>query len=183
ERFRIVSQPHPLLGQTAPDFTLADHLDRPTRLTGLTARGPVFVVFYLGYSCNACIHHLVELSADVERFADLGSSIVAISADPAEQTRQRFEEYGPLPFPVLSDPAHAVAWQFEAMQAETAATADGAVGQPERPLHAALLIDRAGVVRWAYRGETPFRDTQAIFAELADLERCSPRPSPETIGP
>ena len=37
------------------------------------------LVFYLGYFCNACVHSLVELDADRDRFATLGATIVASS--------------------------------------------------------------------------------------------------------
>jgi peroxiredoxin len=166
-----------LLSRAAPDFTLCDHLGRPWNLGEQLAQGPVVVVFYLGYSCNACVHHLCELSADVERFGDLGAQVVAISADPPELTRQRFDAYGALGFTVLSDPDHAVARQFGTLRPAAASQA-GAESGPEQVLHGTFIVDRQGDVRWANCGEVPFRSDMALLYQLARLDGQPPRPEP-----
>ncbi|HEX4141994.1 MAG TPA: redoxin domain-containing protein [Pirellulales bacterium] len=171
---RVATQNHSLLGQAAPDFTLRDHRGESWNLGQQLTHGLVVVVFYLGYSCNACVHHLCELSADVERFGQLGARIVAISADPPELTRQRFDSYGALVFAVLSDPDHAVARQFAALRLADASPA-GDEPAPDEPLHATFIIDRRGEVRWATRGDVPFRDSMALLYELAWLDRSSPQ--------
>jgi peroxiredoxin len=174
---RVETQPHPLLGHAAPDFTLCDHLGQPWRLGEQLAKGPVVVVFYLGYSCNACVHHLCELSADVERFRELGAQVVAISADPPELTQRRFDAYGALGFAVLSDPDHTVARQFGALRPADASQGAEESG-PEQPLHGTFIIDRRGNLCWANRGETPLRCNLALLYETARLDGEPPLSEP-----
>ena len=74
-----------------------------------------------GYSCNACVHNLCELNADLDRFRSFKAEVVAISGDPSEVTRQRFNQFGSFGFTVLSDPDHTVAArQYGTCQAELA---------------------------------------------------------------
>ena len=155
------------------DFTLSDHLGRPWHLAEHLARGPVVLVFYLGYSCNACVHNLCELNADLNRIRSFDAEVVAISGDLPEVTRERFNQFGSFGFTVLSDPDHAVARQYGTCQAEGSPQSD-----PEAPrlLHGTFILDRRGLVRWADCGELPFRDDMALLFELKHLadERSSP---------
>jgi peroxiredoxin len=159
---RIATQSHPLLGQSAPDFALNDVNNRLWRLKDRLSNGPVVLVFYLGYYCNACAHDLFELNADLERFHTVGAEVIAVSGDSPDITRQRFEEYGAFNFPVLSDPGHAVARAYGTYEPATTA-------KPERVLHGTFLIGRDGRVRWANRGDTPFRGNMALLIEIAQL--------------
>ena len=157
---RVATQAHPLLGRAAPDFTLSDHYGRPWNLRGRLERGPVVVVFYLTYGCSLCVHHLVELSADVGRYRSLGAEVVAVSADPPELTRARFEKYGAFDFPVLSDPGHAVAERYATFR-------PAGPTEPEELSHGTIVVGRGGTVRWANRGDTPFRNNLATLREVA----------------
>jgi peroxiredoxin len=159
-KFRVETQPHALLGRVAPDITLKDHRGRQWSLKGRLERGPVVLVFYLGYSCAACVHELFELNADLERFRRLGAEVVAVSGDSPELTRQRFEKYGAFGFAVLTDPAHDVARAYGAVR-----PADGS--QPEELLHGTFLVDRTGLVRWVHCGDSPFCNNKALLYELA----------------
>ena len=161
--FRVETQSHPLVDHAAPDFTLDDHRGQPWTLHRQLNQGPVVLVFYLGYYCNACVHHLFELNADLDRFRSLGAEVVAISADASELTRVQFERYGAFSFPVLSDPDHAVARSFGVFQTAT-------VTEPEALLHGTFLIVRNRRVHWSQCGDTPFRNSKALLYELARLE-------------
>src|SRR5262245_5215575 len=55
EQVHFDSQPHPLLGKAAPEFTRSDADGHPWALKEATKKGPVVVVFYLGYYCNHCV--------------------------------------------------------------------------------------------------------------------------------
>jgi peroxiredoxin len=128
-------------------------------------------VFYLGYACNACVHDLFELNADVERFRSLGAEVVAVSGDAPDLTRRRYEEFGAFAFPVLSDPGHAVARSYG-----TSRPAKGS--GPGELVHGTFLTRRDGRVHWAHRGDTPFRNNKALLYELARLEDRLPQPGP-----
>jgi peroxiredoxin len=158
------TQTHPLLDRPAPDFTLSDHRGQLWTLSQHLAQGPVVVVFYYGYRCTACVHDLFELNADLERFRRLGAQAVAISADPSEYTKSRFEQYGGFGFPVLCDPGHAVAQCYGTFRPQ-------AGSQPEELLHGTFVVGRDGKVHWANSGDAPFRNNKALLYALARLDK------------
>ena len=166
--FRVETQRHPLVGQLAPEFTLDDELGRPFSLRNQITRGPVVLVFYLGYYCNACVHDLFELNADLERLHSLGAEVIAVSGDEPSATRQKFAEFGAFGFHVLSDPAHRVARVYGVYRA-----AQGS--EPEKLLHGTFVIGRDGRVDWACSGDAPFRDNMALAYEIARLENKLPQ--------
>jgi peroxiredoxin len=161
--FRVETQRHPLVGQLAPEFVLDDELGRPFSLRNQITRGPVVLVFYLGNYCNACVHDLFELNADLERFHSLGAEVVAVSGDEPSATREKFAEFGALGFRVLSDPAHRVARVYGVYR-----PAQGP--EPEKLLHGTFVIGHDGRVDWVCYGDAPFRDNMALAYELARLE-------------
>jgi peroxiredoxin len=176
---RVESQPHPLLGQSGGDFALLDVGNRPWHLGEHLARGPVVLVFYLGYSCNACVHNLCELNADLARFASFDAQVVAISGDPPELTRERFSQFGSFGFTVLSDPDHAVARQYGTYRAKGSFESDPGASEL---VHGTFVLDREGIVRWANCGELPFRDDMALLYEAMQLADEHPsQPTAEAV--
>ena len=166
--FRVETRGHPLLDRAAADCTLPDHRGRPWCLHEQVNRGPVVLVFYLGYGCTACVHHLFELTADLEHFHSLGAEVVAISGDSPGLTQERFREYGAFRFPVLSDPAHVVAQSYGTFRAARGS-------KSEELLHGTFLIGRDGRVHWVSYGDAPFRNNKALLYELARLENKLPQ--------
>ncbi|MDA1232836.1 MAG: peroxiredoxin family protein, partial [Planctomycetota bacterium] len=106
------SQEHPLLNQTAPDFSLPDDAGRLQSLSQLAKNRPVVIVFYLGYGCSHCVAQLIAIDRDLHYFRELDADVVAISADESTHTAERFQVYGRFHFPVLADIDNAVgrAW-------------------------------------------------------------------------
>jgi len=154
------TQQHPLLGKVAPDFDLSDDQGNRTSLRGTLKDAPVVVVFYYGYHCNHCVGQLFGLNEDLNRFQELGTQVVAISADPPELTAKRYAEYGRFDFPVLSDPDNAVALAYGVYQPE-------AEGKPENKLHGTFVIDSDGTVLWCNTGTQPFLDNQTLLTVIA----------------
>ena len=76
------TQPHPLLGQPATDFTLEDDQSNVVNLRRLRQQGPVVLIFYYGYSCNNCVAQLFGMDEDLALFRELGAQVIAVSADP-----------------------------------------------------------------------------------------------------
>lgn len=154
------SQPHPLLGKAAPDFELSDDKGVRISLRGTLKDAPVVLVFYYGYHCNHCVGQLFGLNEDLRRFVELGTQVVAISADPPELTAERFEEYGRFDFPVLADTENRVAESYGVFQAE-------AEGKPEIKLHGTFVIDSDGTVLWCNTGNKPFLDNKTLLTVIA----------------
>lgn len=154
------SQPHALLGKTAPDFELPDDGGGLVSLKALLNEGPVVLVFYYGYHCNHCVGQLFGLNEDLPRFVELGTRVVAISGDPVDLTAKRFAEYGRFYFPVLSDKDNRVAQQYGVFRPE-------ADGQPELLLHGTFVINSDGTVLWANTGNKPFLDNKSLLTIIA----------------
>lgn len=158
---RAASQSHPLIGKTAPDFELVNSNDESVRLSPLTDKGPVVLVFYYGYNCSHCVAQLFALQKDLELFEELDAQVVAISADTPEFTREQFAEYGGFTFPVLSDADYAVSedWSVYVRPSDT---------ELEDLVHGTFVIDGNGTVVFANRGYQPFLDNKSLLHWIAN---------------
>lgn len=165
--FFVETAAHPLLGKKAPSFSLPNHRTDPVALNGLLKRGPVVLVFYLGYTCDHCVAQLFGLNEDLKYFDELGVTVVAVSPDSPDKTTERFKRYGAFQFPVLADYKNRVAAQFGVYQPETAS-------EQEMLFHATFVIDANGIVRWAKLGETPFYHNPTLLREIAKLKGAAP---------
>jgi peroxiredoxin len=153
----IPSHHHPLLGLQAPDFELADSEGNTWNLSELRTGAPVVLIFYYGFHCNHCVRQLFDVNRDLPLFRELGARVVAISADPAELTRQRYRQYGSFAFPVLSDPGNKVAHAYQVFRADLLR-------------HGTFVIGRDGTVQWVNVGDAPFRRNSALLYQLAKIE-------------
>jgi peroxiredoxin Q/BCP len=169
------TEEHPLIGQSAPDFTLVNTEDESVSLASFNREGPVVLVFYYGYSCSHCVAQLFALQKDLEYFHQLGAEIVAVSADSPEHTRERYAEYGSFTFPVLSDPEYAVSEEWGVYVRPTDE-------QQEDLLHGTFVIDRDGTVIFANCGYQPFLDNQSLLHWLADQNSETSRTADASSG-
>ena len=158
----VQTQPHSLLGRSAPDFELTDHVKKPLRLSERWQSGPVVLVFYYGYHCNHCVSQLFALHDDIEKFHELGAEVIAVSADPSSWTNERFKEYGPFAFPVLADPGNKIAQVYGVYRPASGKT-------PEDLQHGTFVVGRDGLVHWAQFGNEPFTGNRTLLFELARL--------------
>jgi peroxiredoxin Q/BCP len=156
------SENHPLIGKQAPDFTLKNHLGETVTLSELNRNGPVIVIFYYGYWCDHCVAQLFGVHEDIARFRELDAQVVAVSADPPEVTKERFDQYGAFAFPTVSDPDNQVAAKYGCSIAENDGTS--------QTLHGTFVIGRDGNVHWVNTGHQPFLGNPTLLYELARLE-------------
>ncbi|MFO0938283.1 MAG: peroxiredoxin family protein [Gemmataceae bacterium] len=169
---RVPSEPHALLGQPAPAFSLEDVDGIPVSLESLLMNGPVVVVFYYGYSCNHCVAQLFGLNDDLKYFRELGATVVAIGPDTSELTRTKYAKYGAFGFPVLSDEKRVVASRFGVYRPK-------AESKPSWEAHGTFVVDRKGTIQSVNTGDEPFTQNVTLLAELAKLEGRTPAPNPE----
>lgn len=160
----VPTQSSDLLLQSAPDFTLPDTQGKEWSLAAQLKEGPVVLVFYYGYHCNHCVSQLFALDKDLAKFRELGVQVVAISADQAALTRDRFKQYGAFQYPVLSDPSNKVATQYGAYLPNPVPGKEGDL------LHGTFVIGRQGKIAWINRGDEPFTENQTLLREAARLE-------------
>ncbi|MEI7685434.1 MAG: redoxin domain-containing protein [Planctomycetota bacterium] len=158
----VKTQAHPLLDHAAPDFDLVDSGKIAWKLTEARKTGPVVLIFYYGYHCNHCVGQLFAINNDLPLFKEMGATVVAVSADPPELTRERFKKYGAFAFPVVTDPGNKTAAAYGSVQPVK--------GKDDDVLHGTFIIDRQGIVRWANVGDEPFTDNRTLLRELAKLK-------------
>ena len=99
------------VGDTAPEFELADQHGQRVSLTTLLADGPLVLFFYPKAMTTGCTKescHFRDLAAE---FAQVGATRVGISADKVDKQAE-FDEKHDLGYPLLSDPDRKVASQF-----------------------------------------------------------------------
>ena len=99
------------VGDTAPEFELADQHGQRVSLDALLADGPIVLFFYPKAMTTGCTKescHFRDLAAE---FAQVGATRVGISADGVDKQAQFDDKHG-LGYPLLSDPDRKVASQF-----------------------------------------------------------------------
>ena len=101
------------VGDTAPDFELADDTGTRRTLSGLLADGPVVLFFYPLASSGGCTQESCHFRDLASEFAAVGAQRVGISADSVER-QHTFSTANSFDYPLLSDPDGAVAKQFGA---------------------------------------------------------------------
>ncbi len=161
---QIPTQEHPLVGRRAPAIVLADTSGKTWDLGAEVSDKPAVIVFYLGFTCMACVTHLVELDAAMSQFRDRRARVHAISGDAPEFSRERLRKFGGIEIPLLSDRDHSVSTRYGVWRP----IADGNPDDGDA-LHGTFIVDRKGVVRWAHVGNRPFTDIEALLTELDRL--------------
>jgi peroxiredoxin len=91
------------VGTSAPDFTGETYRGNALTLSDLYNNGPVVLVFYRGAWCPYCNVHLRAFQNNIEKFRDLGASIVAVSVDKPQYATKTVSDEA-LDFEVISDP-------------------------------------------------------------------------------
>ena len=100
------------------------------------------------------------MAADYQKLKSAGAEVVAISVDGTEKS-SKLADTLKVPFPMLSDPRHKVIDTYGLLDPG---------GEISRA--AVFILDRKGVVRWAYVADDykvrPLDET--LLAELARIE-------------
>jgi peroxiredoxin Q/BCP len=154
------SQPHSLLGRSAPEIALANDIGQTHRWDTRSDQESTLVIFYYGYKCVHCVAQLFALNEDIALFEELGVRVVAISDDPPEHIAAQLKKHGRFDFPLLSDPGNRVAQAYGVYQPPSD-------GRPELRQHGTFLIGRDGRVFWVDVGQEPFLDTRSLLIQLA----------------
>ncbi|MFB8176664.1 peroxiredoxin-like family protein [Streptomyces sp. NPDC055966] len=148
-------------GADAPRFTLPSATGRAVALDELLAAGPVVLTFYRGAWCPYCNLALRALQRYHDAIAARGARLVAVSPQIPDESLTLTEKHE-LAFDVLSDLGSDTAARYGLafdLTDELAAVYDAfgfdlqqVNGGHARtlPLPATYVIDRDGVVRWAF---------------------------------
>ena len=99
------------VGDTAPEFELADQHGQRVSLSTLLADGPIVLFFYPRAMTKGCTVESCYFRDLAAEFAEVGASRVGISSDDVDR-QAKFDDKHGLGYPLLSDPQRKVAAQF-----------------------------------------------------------------------
>ncbi len=144
-------------GDVAPEFTLAgtDGTEAGRRDYSLRDyRGQaVALVFYPADGSPVCTQQLTTYTRDIDRFAQVGAQVLAISPQSVAEHERFAAGSGGFAFPLLADEEKVVAERYGIL---------GPLGFYRRSV---FVVDPAGVVRYAHRSTAglTFRPTSEII--------------------
>jgi peroxiredoxin len=90
------------MGEIFPDFILPDSSGHLWRLATALEKGPVVLAFHRGYWCDFCHLNMRALAEINPKIKALGSQIIAISPQNAENAAKLARDAG-ADFPILCD--------------------------------------------------------------------------------
>ena len=150
------------VGESAPAFEVAgtDGTDAGRRLYTLDeyAGQPLVLVFYPADHSPVCTVQLQTYSHDIGEFADVGAQVLALSPQSIEE-HEGFLAAHDFAFPLLADEDKVVGDAYGIL---------GPLGFYRRSI---IVIDAAGIVRYAHRATAglTFRPTDEIITAVRSL--------------
>ena len=148
----------PAVGSPAPDFTLPSTAGQPVTLSGLRGRNVLLAFFPLAFT-STCTAEICAMSEDYGKFQQGNTAVLPISVDSIP-TLKEFKSKEGITVDLLSDFRRDVSRLYGVLN-EAKFFSDRAY----------VLIDHAGVVRWAYQeaNNSERRDNSELLAEMARL--------------
>jgi peroxiredoxin Q/BCP len=149
-------------GDKAPPFALVSHEGQAIRLADLKGR-PVVLYFYPKDDTPGCTKEACSFRDAWGEIQAAGAAVLGVSPDDMT-SHQKFRVKYRLPFPLLSDPDHAVAeaygaWGEKSMYGK----------KYEGILRTTFLIDGSGVVRRVFEKVRPEGHAEEVLAAVQQL--------------
>jgi len=158
---------------SAPAFELTALDGETVSLAGYRGRN-VVLIFYLGYGCLHCTEQLKAFAPITDEFRAAGIEVVAVGTDSPEALRAAQAELAAdekYPFTIVPNDDLSVFKQYRAYD-----------DFEHQPLHATVLVDGAGKVRWLDVGPDPFADAKFLLGEAKRLLSFDGPPAATTAG-
>jgi len=148
----------PAVGSVAPDFTLTSTSRADVTLSTLRGRNVLLAFFPLAFT-STCTAEMCAFSEDYDKFSDTDTTVLPISVDSVD-TLIEFKRKEHLAVDLLSDFKREVSRRYGTLIEERFYSG-----------RAYVLIDRQGVIRWAFMEPTPGsrRENAEILEQLAKL--------------
>ncbi|WP_031495555.1 redoxin domain-containing protein [Bryobacter aggregatus] len=143
----------------APVLDAADVEGKRVQLSELKGKN-VVLVFYLGSECPHCLKQLRDLKSRNDDWKRLDTVVLAVSGNSAAQNKALLGDAAYQGIRFLGDETHANAKRFLAFD-----------DFEEMELHATLLIDTAGKLRWGRVGGAPFEDMGFLIQQVEGFQR------------
>ena len=154
------------VGDHAPDVTLPDDHNQPTRLSELWQRQPIALVFVRHSGCTLCLDHAVAMREAYPEIQAIGAEVVLVTMDDPVRLHA-FKEHWELPFVCLADPQQEGYRAFQCPRGSWLEVAGpvmwwraikslfrhgaGLVRGDPRQLPGSFVIDCKGILRFAHR--------------------------------
>ena len=122
---------------------------------------PHVLIFYLGAACSHCMTQVNAFAKAAPDYEKAGIALAAVTLEPLSLAGRITEQMSTKklpPFPIFCDPSQAMFKTFRAYDDFEA-----------EPLHAALLVDAKGRLRWLDISWQPFSDTAFLLKEAQRL--------------
>lgn len=146
----------------APEWEALTLEGQPFQSSALAGKNHL-LIFYLGSACTHCMEQVNAFAKVATDFDKAGIHITAITTEPMSLAGRLVEQMSDQkmpPFPVLCDPS------LEAFRAFRAYD-----DFEKEALHAAVLVDAQGRLRWLDVSWEPFTDTRFLLIEAQRLLR------------
>ena len=157
----VAAGPVPAVGESAPDFELANQFGEPVRLSSFRGQNVVLVFYPFAFS-GICTGELCEIRDNLAVFEDARATVLAVSVDSKFSLRA-YAEKEAYSFDLLAD-----FWPHGAV-ASTYGVFDPGSGMAKR---GTFIIDAAGIIRYVVvnpRGQA--RELSEYREVLAGLDR------------
>ena len=156
------------VGGQAPDFTLKDGTGKEVSLDSFRSNVVVLVFFAGGFDRDA-VRNLRELAKSYQRIRDSDAVIIAVTPELTGKVQTLVEDMS-LPFTVLSDPEMKVVKEYDIYNPDMNWT-----------WPAAFIIDRDGVIQYAFRGASA-PNTPPVYYILLKLTWMKTGKAPVAAG-
>ena len=149
----------PSVGSLAPDFTLRSTTGQEVTLSSFRGRQHVLIAFFPLAFTRVCTAELCAFSEDYSKFTEQGAMVLGVSVDSVP-TLKAYQAQEQITVDLLSD--------FKRTVSRSCGVLD------EKRFHARrayVLVDRSGVVRWAWVEENDGhrRENGELLAQLEAL--------------
>jgi peroxiredoxin (alkyl hydroperoxide reductase subunit C) len=139
------------VGSMAPNFTAPDERDRPFTLSEHLAYGNVLLIFYPADWGFICRNEVVEFRDRQDDFERCGIRLVGYSTNMVV-SHGVWSEHLRLRFPLISDPPGRIALAYGVLDTDEDSFNKG------RTKRALFLMDRSGIVRYAWVTENQWQE-------------------------
>jgi len=148
----------PPVGSPAPDFTLPSTSGSDVTLSALRGKNVLLAFFPLAFT-STCTAEMFAFTEDYDKFGGADTVVLPISVDSVP-TLSEFKRKESLGVDLLSDFKREVSRKYGTLIEERFFSN-----------RAYVLIDRQGVIRWAFMEATPGsrRENAEILGQLAKL--------------
>jgi len=160
--FTIFESPSGLqIGDTAPEFSGINQLDKEIHLNEALKTGPVVIFFYRGEWCPYCNRQLKLLQDSLKFITDKGATVIAITPENSSN-RSKTIEKTKASFNIISDEhskiMHAYKVAFQLDEKTTEAYKGYGIILPERndtngsdlPVPAVYIVNKEGKITYRY---------------------------------